>query len=71
MELMKESGIAPDEITYGAAIDAHRRSGNSLLAGSVLFSFLKAIHASHLCLTFESQYAYPLLDRQCTHVTLL
>ena len=33
MELMKESGITPDEITYGAAIDAHRRSGNSLLAG--------------------------------------
>jgi pentatricopeptide repeat protein len=32
MNLMKESGIMPDEIMYGAAIDAHRRSGNSLLA---------------------------------------
>ncbi len=32
MELMKEAGIAPDEITYGAVIDAHRRNGNSLLA---------------------------------------
>lgn len=29
---MKESGIQPDEIAYGAAIDAHRRAGNSLLA---------------------------------------
>ena len=32
MSLMKDSGIIPDEIAYGAAIDAHRRSGNSLLA---------------------------------------
>jgi pentatricopeptide repeat protein len=32
MNLMKESGIQPDEIAYGAAIDAHRRAGNSLLA---------------------------------------
>ena len=29
---MKESGVQPDEIAYGAAIDAHRRAGNSLLA---------------------------------------
>ena len=32
MDLMKEAGIMPDEITYGAVIDAHRRNGNSLLA---------------------------------------
>ena len=32
MGLMKEAGIIPDEITYGAVIDAHRRNGNSLLA---------------------------------------
>ena len=32
MSLMKEAGIVPDEITYGAVIDAHRRSGNSLSA---------------------------------------
>jgi hypothetical protein len=32
MALMKDSGIQPDEIAYGAAIDAHRRAENSLLA---------------------------------------
>ena len=32
MSLMKISGVPLDEISYGAAIDAHRRSGNALLA---------------------------------------
>ena len=32
MSLMKQYGMIPDEIAFGAAIDAHRRAGNSVKA---------------------------------------
>ena len=32
MALMKQYGMIPDEIAFGAAIDAHRRAGNSVKA---------------------------------------
>jgi pentatricopeptide repeat protein len=41
MTLMKEAGIVPDEIAFGAAIDAHRRGGNAVLAVDVLHEMIR------------------------------
>ena len=42
MRQMKSAGIVPDEIAYGAAIDAHRRANNSLKAVECLHDMYTA-----------------------------
>ena len=44
LQSMKDAGVQPDEIAYGAAIDAHRRNNNSLRA----VECLHAMHRSNL-----------------------
>lgn len=41
MDMMKNAGIVPDAIAYGAAIDAHRRNGDSSKALSCLQDMIK------------------------------
>ena len=42
MDLMRQAGVEPDEIAYGAAIDAYRRSGLALEAVECLQAMVES-----------------------------
>ena len=66
MVQMKLAGIVPDQIAYGAAIDAHRRANNSLKAVECLHDMYKAglePTASHYNLVLRTMRAEGYIDK--------
>jgi len=66
IQQMKISGVVPDEISYGAAIDAHRRANNSLKAVGCLHDMYKSgiePSASHYNLVLRTLRSEGYIDK--------